>query len=195
MSGEFEEIPLDRIPADQNDDDEEEGGTQEFKPGPTSTRYPEDEQTETPTLPHEESGLPNTSFDEDTRDLHQRLQQKRANSAWDGLTISYPNANKAALKTFYEKDKKGNPRLYVKMVGRNKPKYPLFTKSTVTQQLRENPKLPKEIKAYLGKSIYDQINDFKAEKKREISKNCKLNKSKNNKWKKCLQIETNFVKK
>ena len=68
MSGDFEEIPLDPITDDKNDGDGDDD-TQSL-PGPTSTPYPEGEQTETPTLPREQSGLPNTSFNKDMSDLN-----------------------------------------------------------------------------------------------------------------------------
>ena len=74
----------------------------------------------------------------------------------------FANSNKEAIESFYE-DKKGNPRLYVKIVGSGRKAYPLFTQSVVTRQLRENLKLPQEIKSYLGKSMFDQMNDFRAE--------------------------------
>ena len=159
-----EEIPLTPMTEDQDYDDDDddddddllthdsdqENGetTQPFQPGPTSTPYPEGEQ----------SGLPNVP------DLTQRLQQTRANSAWNDLTEMYGNANKSALEAFYEKDKKGNPRLCVKMVGKGTKAYPLFTKNSVTRQLRENPQLSQEIKSYLGKSMFDQMNDYQAER-------------------------------
>ena len=147
MSGDFEDIPLDPIPTDQNNDDGDDETTQPFEPGATSTPYPEGGQTETPTLSHEESGFPNTSYDEDTPDLTQRLQKTRENSSWNDLTDMYGNANKSALEAFYEKDKQGNPRLYVKMVGRGKKKtYPLFTKNAVTRQLRETHSFHKKSK-------------------------------------------------
>ena len=170
-----EDIPLVPMTDDQDDGDDDdlfthdsnqEDGetTQPFKPDPTSTPYPESEQMEMHTLPREQSGLPNISFDEDTPDLTQRLQKTRANSAWNDLTEMFPNANKAAIETLYEKDKKVNPRLYVKMVGSKKKAYPLFTQSAVTRQLRENPKLSQEVKSYLGKSMFDQMKDFETER-------------------------------
>ena len=49
-----------------HDSDQEDGGTQPFEPGPTSTPFPEGEQMEMHKLPREQ---PDTSFDEDTPDL------------------------------------------------------------------------------------------------------------------------------
>ena len=80
----------------------------------------------------------------------------------------YPQANKDALDVSYVKDKQGNnPRLWVKMVGRGKKAYPLFTRDAVTRRLRENPQLSQEIKTYLGKSMWEQIKDFQQEKTRK----------------------------
>ena len=79
----------------------------------------------------------------------------------------YPQANKDALQVDYQKDKQGNPRLLVKMVGRGKKVYPLFTRNAVTRQLRENPNLSQEIRTYLGKSMGEQMKDFQQEKARK----------------------------
>ena len=78
----------------------------------------------------------------------------------------YPNAVKEALEVFYEKDKKENPRLYVKMVGRCKKAYPLFSRNPITRQLQENPQLSQETKTYLGKSMFDQMNEYVKERNR-----------------------------
>ena len=51
----------------------------------------------------------------------------------------------------------------IKMVGRGKKVYPLFTRNIATRQLRENPNLSQEIKTYLGKSMGEQMKDFQQE--------------------------------
>ena len=99
--------------------------------------------------------------------LDQRLQQTRQRSAWADLTEMYPQANKDALEVSYQKDKQGNTRLLIKMVGTGKKLYPLFTRNTVTRQLRENPQLSQEIRSYLGKSMGEQMKDFQQEKARK----------------------------
>ena len=146
-----------RLDHDDDDDDEEEvNTTQPFQPGAFSTPYTpgaayhSGEAHEMTHLPLEQSGQdtdPLLTGD----DLDQRLQQTRQGSAWADLIELYPQANKNALEASYEKDKQGNARLAVKMVGRGKGKYFLFTKNAVTRQLRENPKITKELKSYLGK--------------------------------------------
>ena len=125
-----EEIPFVPKTDDHNDGDDdfdfdgddEAETTPPFEPGPTSTPYPEGEggPIEMHTLPKEQSGLPNTSFDENIPDFTQRLQQRKAASAWSDLTVMYSDANKLALETFYETGKDGEKRLYVKMIGSRK---------------------------------------------------------------------------
>ena len=152
---------LGQIPIDTEDPDR----TQP-EPGGASTPYHGGEEHEMNQLPQEQSGQdtdPLLTGDE----LDQRFQQKKQESAWADLTEMYPQANKAALEASYEKDKKGNPRLAVKMVGRGKGKYFVFTRNAVTRQLKENPNLSQEIKSYLGKSMGEQINDFQQEKARK----------------------------
>ena len=154
-----------------HDDDDESNTTQPFTPEATSTPYHGGEEHEMSQLPQEQSGQdtdPQLTGDE----LDQRLQQTRQGSAWADLLEMYPQANKEALQADYQKDKQGNPRLLVKMVGRGKKVYPLFTRNAVTRQLRENPNLSQEIKTYLGKSMGEQMKDFKqakAQKETELA--------------------------
>ena len=160
-----------------HDDDDESNTTQPFTPEATSTPYQPPgpyhggEEHEMSQLPQEQSGQdtdPLLTGDE----LDQRLQQTRQGSAWADLLEMYPQANKDALQVDYQKDKQGNPRLLIKMVGRGKKVYPLFTRNAVTRQLRENPNLSQEIKTYLGKSMGEQMKDFqqaKAQKETELA--------------------------
>ena len=164
-------------PAVGDDDDDESNTTQPFTPGAASTPYQPQgpyhggEEHEMSQLPQEQSGQdtdPLLTGDE----LDQRLQQTRQGSAWADLTEMYPQANKEALEVDYQKDKQGNPRLLIKMVGRGKKVYLLFTRNPVTRQLRENPNLSQEIKSYLGKSMGEQMKDFqqaKAQKETELA--------------------------
>ena len=130
---------------DDDDDEEETNTTQPFTPGAASTPYQPGnpyhggEEHKMSHLPQEQSGQDGTRDTEpllEGDELDQRLQQTRQASPWADLTEMYPNANKDALEASYQKDKQGNPRLWVKMVGRGKKAYPLFTKNTVTRQLR-----------------------------------------------------------
>ena len=156
------------------DDDDESNTTQPFKPGATSTpqqpgasegSYHGGKQHELAQFTPEQSGQdtdPLLAGDA----LDQRLQQTRQR-AWADLTEMYPQANKDALEVSYQKDKQGNPRLLIKMVGRGKKVYPLFTRNAVTRQLRENPNLSQEIRSYLGKSMGEQMKDFQQEQARK----------------------------
>ena len=163
------DIPDTADPTDPSVDDDESNTTQPFTPGASSTPYQPpgaSEEYEMSQLPQEQSGQdtdPLLTGDE----LDQRLQQTRQGSAWADLLEMYPQANKDALQVDYQKDKQGNPRLLIKMVGRGKKIYPLFTKNAVTRQLRENPNLSQEIKTYLGKSMGEQMKDFQQEKARK----------------------------
>ena len=163
-------------PSVDDDDDDESNTTQPFTPGAASTPYQPPGASEGPYHggeEHEMSQLPQEQSGQDTDplltddELDQRLQQTRQGSAWADLLEMYPQANKDALRVDYQKDKQGNPRLLVKMVGRGKKVYPLFTRNAVTRQLRENPNLSQEIKTYLGKSMGKQMKDFQQEKARK----------------------------
>ena len=111
------------------DDDDESNTTQPFTPGAASTpyqppgasegQYHGGEEHEMSQLPQEQSGQdtdPLLAGDE----LDQRLQRTHQDSPWADLTEMYPQANKDALEVSYQKDRPGNPRLWVKMVGRGK---------------------------------------------------------------------------
>ena len=55
-----------QIDHDDDDDDQEANRTQPFQPGAASTPYYGGEQHEMQTMMHEQSGLPDTSYDERT---------------------------------------------------------------------------------------------------------------------------------
>ena len=131
-----------------NDDDElnrEEVNRQEtFEPPRASTPYHDWEKYEMQPM-QEQSGLPDTSFEEtpflgDAQAINQ--------ISWDALTRRFPEASAINLETSYSK----TGRLQVKMYGTGKKSYPLFTKDAKTGLERLNPSLPKEIKNSLGKS-------------------------------------------
>ena len=98
---------------------------------------------------HEQSGLPDTSYEE-TPLLG--AQSERQNS-WDALTRVFPRASATSLETSYSKTR----RLQVKMFGAGKKVYNLFTKDPNTGKERLNPSLTKEIKTALGESAEDII--------------------------------------
>ena len=66
--------------------------------------------------------------------------------AWESLTGIFPDAKATELEATYSKTGK----LQVKMFGKGKRAYPLFTKDKDTGGQRLNPILPRQIKSALG---------------------------------------------
>ena len=130
-----------------NDDDQEIDTTRPFRPEAASTPYYRGEYYEMQTMMHEQSGLPDASYEETPL-----LGDAQAVS-WDALTRHFPEASATNLETSYS----GTRRLQVKMYGFGKKSYPLFTRDTNTGRERLNPSLPKEIKNSLGKSAKEII--------------------------------------
>jgi len=146
-----------RLDHDSDDDGEQEvGTTHPFQPGAASTPYqPGDpyhggEQTEMRTMQHEQSGLPDTSYEE-TPLLGAEGEQQRS---WDSLTRTFPHASAINLETEYNK---ASGRLQVKMKGFGKKLYDLFTTEKRTGRQQLNPKLSKEIKDSLGPMAQEVI--------------------------------------
>jgi len=114
-----------RLDHDSDEGEQEVDTTSPFQPGAASTPYqPGDpyhggEQTEMSTFPHEQSGLPDTSYEE-TPLLDAEGDQQRS---WDSLTKVFPNASAINLETEYRKSE-----LNFKMKGFGKKLYKLFTK-------------------------------------------------------------------
>ena len=100
---------------------------------------------------HEQSGLPDTSYEE-TPLLGAQSQQARS---WDAITSLFPSAN---------------GRLQVKMSGYGKKTYPLFTTDKSTKQTRLNPSFTKEIKDALGKSAEQIIAEDRENKDKDWQK-------------------------
>ena len=96
------------------------------------------------TMMHEQSGLPDASYEE-TPLLSAQSEQAKS---WDALSRLFPRASATDLETSYS----ANGRLQVNMSGYGKKTYPLFTTDRSTKQTRLNPSLTKEIKDALGKS-------------------------------------------
>ena len=129
----------------ENDDDEQEvNRTRPFHPGASSTPYYGAGQYKMQPMMHEQSGLPDTSYEE-TALLG---AQAETQNSWDALTRLFPRASATDLETSYSKI----GRLQVKRYGIGKKSYPLFTKDKQTGKDRLNPQLTKEIKDSLGKS-------------------------------------------
>ena len=138
---------IDNEPYD-DDDEQEVDTTRPFRPGAASTPY--QEQYEMQTMQHEQSGLPDASYEEtpllgDTQAIKQL--------SWDALTRRFPKVSAINLETSYSK----TGRLQVKMYGAGKKSYPLLTRNTNTGREQLNPSLPKEIKNSLGKSAEEII--------------------------------------
>ena len=134
---------------DNYDDKQEVDTTQPFFPGGSSTPYNRGEQYEMQTMMHEQSGLPDTSYEE-TPLLGAQAETR---NSWDGLTRLFPRASATDLETSYSK----SGRLQVKRSGIGKKSYPLFTKDKQTGQERLNPQLAKESKDSLGRSAEEII--------------------------------------
>ncbi|KAL9981927.1 hypothetical protein ACROYT_G010693 [Oculina patagonica] len=136
-----------------NDDEEEQevDTTRPFQPGEASTPYHGGEQHEMQTMQHEQSGLPDTSYDE-TPLLGSA--QTMSEKAWNALKGVFPESSSTNLEASYSL--KG--RLQVKMAGAGKKLYNLFTTKRGTggnQQL--NPSLTKEIRKELGPMAQELI--------------------------------------
>ena len=81
-------------------------------------------------------------------------------AAWVALKKMYPQANKEALEAAYVKiPGEITPRLSVKTIAATRA-YWLF-EPNLLGRWKDNPDLPQEIKTLLGKSIEEQIKDFK----------------------------------
>ena len=151
--GEFGNVDLDLDDAIDNDvihddesisvpsEEEQEIDTTFPMPGAASTPYHFWEQHEMQIMQEEQSGLPDTSFEE-TPLLGAQAQAQRS---WDALTRLFPDASSIDLEATYSK----TGRLQVKMAGFGKKAYELFTKDRSGRQ-QINPKLTKEIKQSLG---------------------------------------------
>ena len=136
---------------DDHDDEEEEevDTTRHFQPRSVSTPRGGWEQYEMQTYMHEQSGLPDHSYEE-TPLLGAQTEAQRS---WDSLTRLFPRASAINLETSYSK----TGRLQVKMSGFGKKSYPLFTKDKSSGIERINPNLTKEIKDSLGTSAEEII--------------------------------------
>ena len=106
----YDDKALDKkIDNDGWDDEQEVNRTQPFEPTTNSTPYHFWEQHEMQTMQDEQSGLPDTSYEE-TPLLGARAQAQRS---WDALTRFFPDASSIDLKANYSK----TGRLQVKMAG------------------------------------------------------------------------------
>jgi len=151
----YEDPSLDNwLDHDSDEGEQEVDTTGPFQPGAASTPYqPGDpyhggKQTEMRSMMDEQSGLPNTSYEE-TPLLGAEGDQERS---WDSLTKVFPNASAINLETEYRKGE-----LNVIMKGFGKKLYKLFTKDKSTGRTRLNPQLSREIKDSLGPMAQEVI--------------------------------------
>ena len=94
------------------------------------------------------------------REQKSKKWQLSKQAAWVALKKMYPQANKEALEAAYVKiPGEITPRLAVKTIGATRA-YWLFEQNLLGRW-KNNPDLPQEIKTLLGKSIEEQIKDFK----------------------------------
>ena len=135
----------------KGDDDDEHEINSEWPPESDSTWAFEPGEASTPggqyemqTMMHEQSGLPDNSYEE-TPLLGAQSEKARS---WEAITRLFPRASATDLETSYS----STGRLQVKRSGFGKTLYFLFTKDRSTKQERLNPLLTKEIKEALGNS-------------------------------------------
>ena len=140
---------------DDDDDEQEVNNTDTFDPYFASTPGHGDddgEQYEMQTRQHEQSRIPETSFDEDIPLLGGRTQSVQER-AWGALKGLFPKCSSTRLEASYSL--KG--RLQVKMAGAGKKLYDLFTTKRGTGEQQLNPNLSKEIRRELGPMAQDVI--------------------------------------
>ena len=135
---------------DQEDDDDETFNFDPHRSGETSSPK---ETFEMRTRLHEKSGLPDTSYEEETPLLGAQAEQERS---WTVLKGLFPEASAIDLETSYKKG-----RLQVKMMGSGKKTYPLFSAEKGTGKQHLNPQLTKEIKKSLGPMAQELIDKKK----------------------------------
>ena len=143
--GEFamEQPDLDNDIDHDSVDEQEVNRTQLSEPDAESTRY--GEQIELQMMQNEQSGLPETSFDENIPLLGGRTQSLKER-AWGALKGLFPESSSTSLEASYSL--KG--RLQVKMAGAGKKLYDLFNTKRGTGEQQLNPNLSKEIRRELG---------------------------------------------
>ena len=150
MAG-VETDPLIEQTDDHNDDDDydddyeqEVDTTTPFQPDKMSTppKNDDDEQYEMQTMPNEQSGFPETSYQETSFFGSAQSAQERA---WGALKGVFPDSSTNLEACYSIKGK-----LQVKMAGFGKKIYDLFTTKKATGKQQLNPKLSKEILRELG---------------------------------------------
>ena len=141
--GEFgmDQPDLDNDIVHDSEDEQEVDTSRTFNPDAESTRY--GEQIEMQNIQHEQSGLPDTSYEETPLLGSAQSAKERA---WGALKGLFPKSSSTSLEASYSL--KG--RLQVKMAGAGKKLYDLFTTKRGTGEQQLNPNLSKEIRRELG---------------------------------------------
>ena len=98
-----------RIDHDDDDKEQEVDRTGAFQPDAASTPAPGGEQAQMQTMLNEQSGLTDTSYEEEPL----LGAQSQIQESWDALTRVFPEASATNLETTYGK----TGRLQVKMAG------------------------------------------------------------------------------
>jgi len=125
----------------------------------TSTPYSGGEHIEMQTMQHETSGLPEKSSAETGFG-----GSKTSEAAWVVTKDLFPNMSSSELEVSY--NTKG--KLQVKMFGAGKKLYSLFTTDRSTGRETINKSLPKEIRAALGQSKYERVQQITRDKQKEL---------------------------
>ena len=155
----FENPAYDPYPWDDDDDYDDRGNeTAPFLPKTSSTPHG-GEEYEMQTMRREKSGEPDKSYVETSFGVPKTSEQ-----AWVTAKNLFPNMSSSELEVSY--NTKG--RLQVKMFGAGKKLYNLTTTEKGTGREQINKSLPKEIKAALGPSKYEKLQQKTNERRKEI---------------------------
>ena len=155
----FENPAYEPYPWDDDDDDDDDGGdvTTPFFPATSSTPH-SGEQIEMQTMHCEKTGEPDKSYVETSFGAPKMSEQ-----AWVTAKDLFPNMSSSDLEVSY--NTKG--RLQVKMFGAGKKLYNLLTTEKGTGREQINKSLPKEIRAALGPSKYERLQQKTYEKEKK----------------------------
>ena len=153
---------------DDDEDEEEVNRTPPLQQGDTSPpgaaagTYHGGEAHEMQNFGPEQSGISETT----------PLLSPQANQARAFVEAVYPSADSTKLEAFYEEDPNPDPestkklRLMIKMRGKGKRAYPLYTRDSVTGKERINLDLSNEIIRAVGPEAEKQIEEIKKLKKK-----------------------------
>ena len=152
----FENPAYERYPWD--DDNDRGDDTTPFLPTTSSTPH-WGEEIEMQTMRREKSGEPDKSYVETSFGAPKTSEQ-----AWITAKNLFPNMSSSMLEVSY--NTKG--RLQVKMFGAAKRLHNLTTTEKGTGREQINKSLSKEIKAALGQSKYEKLQQITSEKRKEL---------------------------